>query len=85
MSAAPPPKAKAGDVIVCSLGHEVGSVLNTIPLALSILVDDVSINHGVPASVPSRYRFLCGQCGRPVARVDDRERWSVRLERGWVR
>ena len=85
MSPAPPPKVYAGDMVVCSLGHQAGSVLNTVPLSLSILVTDVSITSGVPAAVQSRYRFLCGQCGRPVARVDDRERWSVRLERGWVR
>ena len=82
MSLAPPPKAYAGEAIVCSLGHQAGTVLNTVPLALSILVSDFAVTSAVPPSGPSRYRFLCGECSRPVIRVDDRERWSVRLERG---
>jgi hypothetical protein len=76
---------RAGDAIVCSWGHEAGTVLNTIPLALPISTTDISMVGSVPDTGLSRHRFVCGQCGRPVGRVDGQEHWSVRLERGWVR
>jgi hypothetical protein len=85
MSDAPPPKLQAGEVISCSSGHQVGTVLNAVPLALSIRANDVALPDGVRASALSRYNVRCRQCGKPVANVDDQERWSVRLERGWVR
>ena len=85
MSDAPPPKLQAGEVISCSSQHQVGTVLNTVPLILSIRAKDIALPDGVPASTPSRHSIRCRQCGKPVANVDDQERWSVRLERGWVR
>lgn len=81
----PPPKVIAGEPIICLEEHQVGTVLNTVPLALSILAKDISITDGETVSLPPRYRVECRQCGNPIARIDDRDRWSVRLKRGWVR
>ncbi len=81
----PPPKVIAGEKIVCLEGHEVGVVLDTVPLSRSILAGNVLITGGEVLSRPPRQRIECRQCRNSVARIDDRERWTVRLERGWVR
>ena len=85
MSLTPPPKVIAREQIICVEGHQVGTVLNTVPLALSILAKDVSITDGEIISLPPRHRVECRQCRNLIARIDRRDRWSVRLERGWVK
>ena len=85
MSLTPPPKVSAGEQLICVEGHQVGTVLNTVPLALSILAKDVSITDGEIVSLHLRHRVECRQCRKLIARIDDRDRWSVRLKREWVR
>ncbi len=84
MSLAPPPKVKAGDPIVCAAGHQVGSVLNIVPLASPILAADVSIANGKRVGNRSD-KVQCAVCERPAARISAREHWSVRLDRSWVK
>ena len=55
----PPRKVIAGEWIVCLEGHQAGTVLATVPLALSILAEDVSTTEGETVPVPPRHRVEC--------------------------